>query len=342
MQMPGRKYSAENSAKYRYGFNGKENDNEVKGEGNQQDYGMRIYDPRLGRFLSKDPIAHEYPNLSTFQFASNSPIANLDLDGLESVYYTTTINFITNYKRQPDGSVKTWTSKQTSNDGAYKMGLFGSNGSRGSGTFYTTQIRVSEVFYDVNGITTSRCDESPIIVQQIYKKSRADLMKDVGNRPMFEGKVQLVVYGRALDNSESPASRMNPNAKTFSIDMNAFNKYLEPIMIGMDPKVPGNVDVPSLEDIAYGHVERAIEKAENSLEKSTNSNTEKVIGVINLDSQYRPNSKLCTGCGYSLPPQQDTGHFGLPGVSTGSSGKIQQVYEKNTEKKKVDTLNNKP
>ncbi len=41
---------------YRYGFNGKENDNEVKGEGNQQDYGFRIYDPRLGRFLSVDPL----------------------------------------------------------------------------------------------------------------------------------------------------------------------------------------------------------------------------------------------------------------------------------------------
>jgi hypothetical protein len=43
MMMPGRKFSA--GSGYRYGFNGKENDNEVKGEGNQQDYGMRIYDP---------------------------------------------------------------------------------------------------------------------------------------------------------------------------------------------------------------------------------------------------------------------------------------------------------
>jgi hypothetical protein len=38
MGMPGRKYSAVNQ--YRYGFNGKENDNEVKGDGNQQDYGL--------------------------------------------------------------------------------------------------------------------------------------------------------------------------------------------------------------------------------------------------------------------------------------------------------------
>jgi len=46
--MPGRSFS---SGDYRYGFNGKENDNEVKGvTGSQQDYGMRIYDPRLGKF----------------------------------------------------------------------------------------------------------------------------------------------------------------------------------------------------------------------------------------------------------------------------------------------------
>ena len=81
MVIPGRTYSAGNG--YRYGFNGKENDNEVKGEGNQQDYGMRIYDPRLGKFLSVDPITSQYPELTPYQFASNNPIAGIDLDGLE-------------------------------------------------------------------------------------------------------------------------------------------------------------------------------------------------------------------------------------------------------------------
>ena len=81
MLMPGRKFSA--GSGYRYGFNGKENDNEVKGEGNQQDYGMRIYDPRLGRFLSVDPVTDKYPELTPYQFASNRPIDGIDLDGLE-------------------------------------------------------------------------------------------------------------------------------------------------------------------------------------------------------------------------------------------------------------------
>jgi RHS repeat-associated protein len=80
MQMPGRNY---NAAGYRYGFNGKENDNEVKGEGNQQDYGMRVYDGRLGKFLSVDPLTKGYPWNSTYAFAENDVIRSIDLDGKE-------------------------------------------------------------------------------------------------------------------------------------------------------------------------------------------------------------------------------------------------------------------
>ncbi len=83
--MPGRSFSQSN--KYRYGFNGKENDNEVKGEGNQQDYGMRIYDPRLMRFLSVDPLEKEFPWNSSYAFAENRVIDGIDLEGRER-YFT--------------------------------------------------------------------------------------------------------------------------------------------------------------------------------------------------------------------------------------------------------------
>jgi len=73
---------------YRYGFNGKETENDVKGIGNEQDYGMRIYDPRLGRFLSVDPITEKYSELTPYQFASNSPICAKDIDGLEGFVAT--------------------------------------------------------------------------------------------------------------------------------------------------------------------------------------------------------------------------------------------------------------
>jgi|GEM_PF-2745152 len=80
MQMVGRKFDA---GKYRYGFNGKEKDSDVKGEGVQYDYGFRIYDSRVGKFLSTDPLSQFYPWYTPYQFAGNKPIYAIDLDGLE-------------------------------------------------------------------------------------------------------------------------------------------------------------------------------------------------------------------------------------------------------------------
>lgn len=91
MQMPGRTY---NSGDYRYGFNGKEMDNEVKGTGAQYDYGFRIYDPRLVRFLSVDPLFKSYPWYTPYQFAGNMPIWAIDLDGLEEMKANSVANVI--------------------------------------------------------------------------------------------------------------------------------------------------------------------------------------------------------------------------------------------------------
>ncbi len=76
--MPNRNFSA---SSYRYGFNGKENDNEIKGDGNSLDFEARIYDSRLGRFLSVDPDISKYPFMSPYCFAANSPLRYVDIDG---------------------------------------------------------------------------------------------------------------------------------------------------------------------------------------------------------------------------------------------------------------------
>ncbi len=68
---------------YGFGFNGKEADDEWNGEGNMYNYGFRIHDPRLGRFLSVDPLAPDYPWYTPYQYAGNTPIQAMDLDGLE-------------------------------------------------------------------------------------------------------------------------------------------------------------------------------------------------------------------------------------------------------------------
>ncbi len=110
--MPGREYTSQSVGGYRFGFNGKENDGENVGTGEgTQDYGFRIYNPTLGRFLSVDPLTKTYPWYTPYQFAGNMPINSIDLDGLEpkSVIepkYTRTYNYsyeggLDDYKEKP-------------------------------------------------------------------------------------------------------------------------------------------------------------------------------------------------------------------------------------------------
>ncbi|MFN8360630.1 MAG: RHS repeat-associated core domain-containing protein [Candidatus Kapaibacterium sp.] len=66
---------------YRYGYNGKEKDGELHGEGNSYDYGARILDPRAGRWLSLDPLADKYPQVTPYASVGNNPIANVEQDG---------------------------------------------------------------------------------------------------------------------------------------------------------------------------------------------------------------------------------------------------------------------
>ncbi|MFL5763620.1 MAG: peptidoglycan DD-metalloendopeptidase family protein [Bacteroidia bacterium] len=80
MVMPGRNFVSSNT--YRYGFNGKEKDNEIKGiEGSSLDFGARIYDPRLGRWFSVDDAEAVYPGWSPYRAYLDNPLIHVDVDG---------------------------------------------------------------------------------------------------------------------------------------------------------------------------------------------------------------------------------------------------------------------
>lgn len=74
---------------YRYGFNGKELDRDEEGlggGGSTYDYGFRIYNPALARFLSVDPLTKQFAYYGPYNFAGNKPIIAIDLDGREEVF----------------------------------------------------------------------------------------------------------------------------------------------------------------------------------------------------------------------------------------------------------------
>jgi RHS repeat-associated protein len=71
------------STAYRYGFQGQEKDDELKGEGNSLNYTFRMHDPRVGRFFAVDPLEKDYPWYTPYQFSGNKVIQYVELEGLE-------------------------------------------------------------------------------------------------------------------------------------------------------------------------------------------------------------------------------------------------------------------
>jgi len=90
MLMPSRTFSSD---KYRFGFNGQEEDNEVSGQtGSYLNYKYRMYDCRIGRFIAVDPIKAKFPMLTPYQHSSLNPIWNNEFEGLEGIQYNVAVN----------------------------------------------------------------------------------------------------------------------------------------------------------------------------------------------------------------------------------------------------------
>jgi len=86
MLINGRGFTA---AEYSFGFQGQEKDDDVKGVGNNIEFKYRLYDARLGRFLSSDPLEGSFPWNSPYAFAENKVIENMELEGAETINATT-------------------------------------------------------------------------------------------------------------------------------------------------------------------------------------------------------------------------------------------------------------
>lgn len=75
---------------YRHTFQGQEKDDEIKGKGNSINYTFRMYDTRLGRFLSIDPLSSKYAHNSPYTFSENRVIDGVEFEGLE---YSSTVTY---------------------------------------------------------------------------------------------------------------------------------------------------------------------------------------------------------------------------------------------------------
>ena len=89
---------------YKYGFNGKEGD--VESFSQCVAYEARVFDSRLGKFLSPDPLEHVYSWQSTYTYIRNCPITIIDFLGMgEPPSSTEGYNVEDEYRDPNDGSL---------------------------------------------------------------------------------------------------------------------------------------------------------------------------------------------------------------------------------------------
>ena len=109
---------------FRFGFQGQEGDDEIKGDGNSVNFEFRMHDPRLGRFFAVDPLAPKYPHNSPYAFSENRVIDAIELEGLEK--YIVVKTFSKDVKKDPVISIAKWSDLFPGEE----------NGPEGSGTNY--------------------------------------------------------------------------------------------------------------------------------------------------------------------------------------------------------------
>jgi RHS repeat-associated protein len=182
------------NAGYRYGFNGKEEDDEVKGAGNSLDFGARIYDSRVGRWLTTDPLQKKYPGETPYLYTGGNPIYFKDADGRDRI---TTITLI-----HADGTpeIRTKTEKDVFN--YYKEAAYG-----GRYAYYKSDININ-VFIDERGgspatvVTTDfKANSRALSLFQYYYQQATSLVK-TGDRS-DQVKYGSVIYGSGNDASWS-------------------------------------------------------------------------------------------------------------------------------------------
>jgi RHS repeat-associated protein len=137
---------------YRFGFNGYENEPDIAGKGSVIDFGARIYDSRLGRFFSRDPIT--YPFWSPYQYDGNSPIGTKDIMGMgvgdpdkHEVKSGESMSSIADGKNIPLRDLIAWNPQVQNPDRIYpgqKLNLIDPNGSKLTVLDFSTGVAASD------------------------------------------------------------------------------------------------------------------------------------------------------------------------------------------------------
>ncbi len=239
MLQPDRYWSSDS---YRYGYNGKEMDDEIKGKGTSYDYGARMYDPRVGRWMSRDPLEEKYVGLSPYNFALNTPIQATDPDGKVVIFINGLWGFwggVNEPNREYWGD--SWVRSLQRNWHDFKDPLFFDGSSGGQLKFFrnaSTTVRWSKGF-------KSGYDNAKVIIDNL---SPGETIKYVTNsmgsafQRGFSAGVNLYVMEQMTINSSAQQTLMH--------DINAIEGTINRIISSSNEKAAESL--PDLQGLLLG------------------------------------------------------------------------------------------
>ncbi|WP_147415980.1 RHS repeat domain-containing protein [Ulvibacterium marinum] len=229
-----------NTSDYRYGFQGQELDNEIKGEGNSINYKFRMHDPRVGRFFAVDPLSPSYPWNSPYAFSENRVIDGIELEGLEyfkvNVYLDRDGNFIQQVIAQDFRNLDDYFIKKyhhVSADEFYKE-YSQSFGPEGRGVKYEYFVRQDDGSFNSTGV-------------QLWEVAQPanDFVARIGRNGIYSGRGSITVGGPLVDAGynfeERPNDIQDAFAKEHDISQDGFDDYLNPLEDVRDQIYEGDI-----------------------------------------------------------------------------------------------------
>lgn len=160
------------------------------GGGSTYDYGFRIYNPQIGKFLSVDPLSHKFAFYTPYQFAGNKPIVALDLDGREDIWVHEVVNL--------DTKIRTTTTKEVDED--VKKEIIAFLGylpdETGGGVLMTSAKTENGETYRVSDYYIE-----PIVVTGKSSEGDGAIMETLKSWDNLEGEQGLKKYSNGLNNT---------------------------------------------------------------------------------------------------------------------------------------------